>query len=295
MSARLNAHLALFIVALIYGANYLIAKGVMNGGYLTPSAFIWLRVTGATLLFFLLDGQIRGATPIEKKDIPRLLLSGLFGVALNQLLFFMGLERTSPINASIIMITTPIIVLITSAVLIQERVRKIQIIGVLLGASGALFLLLSKGEVHLKEGTQFGDFLILLNAISYAIYLVIVKKIMRKYRTLSVIKWIFLIGWVYVSVVAIPDIIHTSWHIMPGKIVLSISYVILCTTFAAYLLTAWAIRHLSPNVIGVYIYLQPVFATFFSYLILGEIIHAPQLISALVIGIGVYLVGMKST
>ncbi len=294
MSPRVRAHLALLTVALIYGANYIIAREVMVKGYLSPKAFIWLRVTGASLLFLFTDRLTLSSERIERKDLLLLAVCALFGVALNQLLFFMGLERTSPINASIIMITTPMLVLIFAALLLKERIRIIQVLGILIGGAGAAMLILSKGKIALDRGDTLGNVFILLNAMSYALYLVLVKRLMRKYRALTVIKGVFLTGWIYISLIAVPDLLDTAWSAMPGHIVASIGYVILFTTFLAYLLTAWAIKHLSSGVVGAYIYLQPVFATAFSYLFLSEVIHLNQLLSGVIIAIGVMLTGKRA-
>ena len=116
MNKVLKAHLTLILVNVVYAANYLVAKGIMPD-YIGPSGFIVYRVTGAVILFFIIKTRVKET--IEKKDWIKLGLAGLFGVAINQLLFFNGLNLTSPINASIIMTSNPIMVLIISHLLIR--------------------------------------------------------------------------------------------------------------------------------------------------------------------------------
>ena len=114
------AHLALFIVALVYGLNYIIAKDVMVGGYLHPFTFILLRVVTATFLLWITD-LLLVRDKVDKKDLPYLALCGLFGVAANQLLFFSGLKLTSPIHASLIMTCSPVLVLVMAQIFLKEK------------------------------------------------------------------------------------------------------------------------------------------------------------------------------
>ncbi|GIV44816.1 MAG: hypothetical protein KatS3mg035_1939 [Bacteroidia bacterium] len=192
ISKSLKAHLALFGANLIYGINYTIAKDVMPQ-YLQPSGFVVFRVLGASLLFWVL-GSIYKNEIIEKKDWFRLILSAVFGVAINQLFFFEGLSRTTPINAGILMVVTPILVLVISNIILREKITFLKIAGIATGISGALFLLLSKGKGSFGNDTFLGDIFIFLNAASYAIYLVIVKPLMFKYHPVTVMKWVFLLG-----------------------------------------------------------------------------------------------------
>ena len=189
MSSLLRAHLALLIVNLIYGANYLIAKGLMPE-LIEPSGFILLRVLGATTLFWILRLFVK-LQPIESEDYPRLILCGLFGVAGNQLFFFNGLNLTSPINASIIMTANPILVLLMASVLIGERISRVRVLGIAFGAAGAIWLILTSADGSRLSGNWLGDLMILINAASYAVYLVLVKPLMQKYSPATVISWCF--------------------------------------------------------------------------------------------------------
>ena len=120
MNNKLIAHLCLFGANLIYAINYTVAKNVMPD-FIQPLGFIFLRVSGALLLFWI-TFRLFFYQKIERKDILKLVLCGLFGVAINQMLFFKGLNLTTPINASVIMVTNPILVLIVGAILISEKI-----------------------------------------------------------------------------------------------------------------------------------------------------------------------------
>jgi drug/metabolite transporter (DMT)-like permease len=293
----LRAHLALLIVNIIYGANYLLAKGLMPN-LIGPSGFILCRVIGATLLFWVLRVFVK-TDPIIKKDFPRLILCGLFGVAINQLFFFNGLNLTSPINSAIIMTSNPILVLVFASIMIGEKITPIRVIGISAGAIGAISLILSSADSSLLSGNPKGDVMILINALSYAIYLVLVKPLMQNYSPLTVISWVFLIGTIIVFPIGISQFNDINWVNFSLGNWLALAFVIICTTFLAYLLNIFAIKSLSPGTVSSYIYLQPIMATLFALLFVwlgwSEINYSGgitiiKVLSTLMIFAGVYLV-----
>lgn len=290
---NLYPHLALLGANLIYGINYTVAKDVMSDGYVQPSAFILMRVSGALFLFWLVY-LITGREKINKKDFIRLALCGLFGVAANQLMFFNGLDHTTPINASIIMTTNPILVLIASAFLLREPIRWVRIAGIIVGMAGAVALITSNlGEgsdgFGLGSSTFSGDLMILTNAASYGIYLVIVSPLMRKYKPLTVITWVFTFGIFMVLPFGLNELPETNWN-MPGYIIGEIAFVVVATTFLAYLLNIFALKALPPPVVSTYIYLQPVLATIFAIWLANYQIGWLQVASTMLIFVGVFLV-----
>jgi len=177
MQNKTKAYIAAFLVALIYGLNYTIAKDVMPT-YIKPFGFIVLRVLGATILFWILSFFVV-KQKIERTDFIRLFFAALFGVCLNMLAFFKGLSMTSPINASVIMVTSPIIVLVLSAFILKERITLIKVLGVLIGLIGAVILIIYGQSIIPGDKPFYGNMLILLNATSYGLYLIIVKKPFR--------------------------------------------------------------------------------------------------------------------
>lgn len=282
------AHIYLFIVAVIYGANYTIAKGVLSEGYMGPNGFIFLRVSSGAILFFLFH-KFFVNEKVEKKDLGLIALCGLFGVAINQLCFFNGLKLTSPVNASLIMLTTPILVLIASSLYIREKITLQKIIGILIGAAGASFLILGTNNNPTNQSSIWGDLLILINASSYAIYLVLVKKLMQKYNPTTIVKWVFLFGFFYVSPFGIKEFLATDPSSFPPNIWLSIAFVIFGTTFLNYLLNAKALTIVNPSVVSAYIYLQPLIATLIAILFSGFKLEKVTIYSGLLIAIGLYI------
>jgi drug/metabolite transporter (DMT)-like permease len=292
LSKRLKAHIALLIVALIYGSNYSIAKVVLDQEYMQPLGFILLRVISGVLLFHLFH-LLFVREKIKKSDWWLFLLCGLFGVAINQMFFFLGLKKTTPINASLIMTTTPILVLVISALMIGERITLRKVLGIITGAAGAILLISYGQQVAFKKEGLIGDLFVLTNATSYGIYLVIVKTLMRRYHPITVVKWVFTFGVLFVIPFGGSDLFATEWGSFPAYIWLAIAFVLLFTTFIAYLFNAYALVTVNPSVVSIYIYLQPLFATAIALLMAQDQLDWIKIVSAVLIFIGVYLVSIK--
>ena len=295
MNDTVKSHLALFGANLAYGANYVVAKGLMPDP-IGPNGFIFFRVSGAALLFWLLY-LLFFYEPIKRNDFVRLAICGLFGVACNQLLFFNGLMLTSPVNAPVIMTTTPILVLILSAVILKQKVLTLQWVGVVIGAVGSVMLTLLNSEQSFATG--IGDVFIFLNAISYSFYLILVKPLMETYRPITVISWVFLFGLVYVSIwpYTLPEAMAVDWGKFDFDKTWRFLFVVVGVTFVPYLLNIFSMKKLSAYIAAVYIYTQPILATFFIYVfyLLGKEDYTgdfnwTKVVSSLLIFGGVYLV-----
>lgn len=286
--AAIFVHGAILTVALIYGANYSIMKTV-TPEFILPTGLVIIRVFSATLLFWLI-------TPKEKieskKDYLTLALCGVFGIALNQIFFIKGLALTIPINASVIMTSTPIMVLIASSIILKERITSLKLLGIALGFTGA-FLLLTGGGIHFGGDTFWGDIMILINALSYGMYLVIVKPMLVKYKPLTVVKWIFTFGCFYVLPFGFVEFTSIDWAIIPQQQFYALGYIIVFTTFLTYLLNGWALKYISPSVVGYYIYLQPIIATTIAIIFRGDALTFNTVLFSSLIFIGVFLVSWK--
>lgn len=287
----LQAHLALIIVNIIYAANFSIAKEVMPA-YVQPFAFVLMRVGGALVLFWIV-GTFFIKEKVDKKDLPRMALLAVFGVALNQLLFLKGLSLTQPINGAIIMTSNPIIVMIIAAVFLKEKISFQKITGIGIGIIGALIMLIYGKDFSLGSETIFGDMLILINSVSWALFVVLVKPLMKKYNTFTVVKWVFLFGFVYVLPFGLTEIQDVNWQQLPPQIWRDILFVVLATTFLAYVLNTYALRALSPSVVSIYIYLQPFLASLIAILYYkNDELDLRKLTAGVLIIFGVYLVSM---
>lgn len=291
MKKAWHIHGALTLVGLIYGANYVIAKGVMPN-YLTPNAFIMIRASVATLLFWLFHWFTSKEKVQHKRDYILFAKCAVFGVMANQLIFFNGLNLGSPVNASIIMTMNPIIVLLLSYWILKEGITKMKVIGILIGATGAI-LLVARKEISFDNNSFLGDIFILLNATFYGIYLILVRPLMQRYEAITVIKWVFLFGTLMIIPFGLYPLTETNFTTFTPAVWGAIAYVILGTTFLAYLLNAMALKFVSSTTVGYYIYLQPVFATFIAVSLGMEDFRWEKALFALMIFFGVYLVSKK--
>ncbi|MBZ0243776.1 MAG: DMT family transporter [Bacteroidales bacterium] len=291
MKSRTAALIAAFIANLIYGINYVVAKGIMPD-YLQPRAVIFVRVIVAALLFWLITAFI-ATEKVSKKHLFQIAIAAFFGVATNQILFFEGLNLTTPINASIIMVGVPIAVLLFSQWIHKERITKTKILGIALGSFGAAYLILGSGEISFHQGTFIGNILILLNASAYALYLVLIKPIMKHYKALTVMRWVFLFGAIYIIPFTLPIALKANWSEIPFDIWLSITYVIVFTTFFAYLLNNFSLKTLHPSTNSAFIYLQPVFSSVVALSMRKDTLEIQEVVAALFIFAGVYFVSRK--
>lgn len=289
MNRRSIALSLVSIATLIYGVTFTIAKDVMPF-YVKPDAFILLRVLGATVVFWL-AGLFVKSQKIEKQDYKKIILASFFGIALNMLCFFKGLSLTSPISASVMMVTSPIMVLIFSSILLKEKIIKRKIIGVFVGLIGAILLIVygNNGD-NTDTDSTLGNFLVFINAASYGLYLVLVKKLISKYHPITFIKWFYLFGLVLVIPFSFIEFTEISWTSMPTDIYLKVGFVIFFTTCITYLFNLYGLSKLKPTTVGVFIYLQPVIATIFALSMGSDSLSFIKIGASVVIFSGVYLV-----
>ena len=290
-----KAHIALLGANLIYGVNYIIAKGIMPDK-IGPSAFVFIRIICGTFLFWFFKSFIKGK--VERKDMLRLLLCGFLGAAANQLLFFHGINLTSPIDASIIMTTTPVIVLVFSVFILKEKITTRKLLGISIGSIGAVTLILY-GNSSGGTSSFLGNLFVFLNASCYGLYLVIAKPLMKKYNALTVISWVFLFGIIFMLPFGLPDFMSTDFSAFDLNTYLVIGFVVIFTTFLAYLFNIYALNYVSPSVNSSYIYLQPaisfIMVSIYAYVLMQDQytndINLVKIFCCLMVIVGVYLLG----
>ena len=293
MKASLKVHLALFMVSLIYGATFTIAKQVMPH-YVQPFAFILLRVSVAAVCIFIFHSLFIKQKISDWKDIRQLCISALFGVAFNMLLFFKGLSITTPINGSVLMMNTPIFVVVFATLYLKEPLSLQKVIGILIAAFGAILLMGGAG-FNFSSETVWGDVMVSANAIIYAFYLVYAKSLMHKYHPLTVTMWSFVFGWFVVLPFGYSEFLQIDFASFTPKIWLFVGFVTVGSTFLTYVLNAYALRNASSSLVGSYIYLQPVLATLIAILSGKDLLTLEKLGYILIIFAGVFLVSWKRT
>tara|TARA_Y100000385_G_scaffold219315_1_gene228714 strand:- start:307 stop:1209 length:903 start_codon:yes stop_codon:yes gene_type:complete len=293
MNNRILALLAAFSATTIYGLNHTIAKVIMPN-YIGAFGFIMLRVVGAASLFWLLS-LFTPKEKIDRKDYPRIFFGALLGMCINMLMFFKGLQLSTPINSGVIVTLTPIIILILSAFFLKEKLTSLKFLGIILGFSGALLLILygNTTQVINAPNVTLGNSMMLINSICYGSYLVIVKPLTKKYNTITLMKWMFLLGIFMTFPVTYTEFSAVSWNTLPFEAIWRMAFVIIGTTFLTYLFNVYALKTLPATTIGAFTYLQPLITILYAVITGNDVLDGVKFSACLLVFLGVYLVSKK--
>ena len=272
----------------IYALNHTIAKDVMPT-YIQGFGFSGIRLIGATIAFWLF-GLLMPKQHIDKADRSAFLRAAFFGMAINMLAFFKGLEYSTPINSTVIITTTPIMVFLFSVILLKENIRPKRAIGVLIGFLGALSLVLFSQQAPANApDISLGNFLFIANASTYGLYMIYVKPLSEKYNTIHLLKWLFLIGLLMTMPFTLPELLEVDFQQMPHSVWWRIGFVVFGTTVMTYLLMVYAIRHLRATSLSVFTYLQPIIGIVYAALVGADFMTPVKWIAMSLVLLGVFL------
>ncbi len=292
MKSTTKAHLAVFFANLIFGVNFSMVK------YITPSVIKpfglnVVRVLVTSLLLWIMYVVQPKGEKIRKEDFKLLLLCALTGVTTNQLLFIKGLSMTYSTHASLLILSTPLLITVMAFAVLKETLSWLRIAGLICGISGAMILILSGTKSGTGNQVLLGDIFVFLNAISYSFYFILVKPLLLRYTPIQILRWVFTLGGLMILPFGWTEFTDTSWEVFTGLHWASLAFVVLGATFLAYHLNIYGLGHLKASSTGTYIYIQPFFAALVAILFLNEPITIDKLISALLIFAGVFLVNKK--
>lgn len=293
MNTTTKAHLAVLGTNLFFAANFTLVK-MIAPALIGAFGLNVYRAGLSMVLFWAVWVLGKTSARIERKHWGRFILCALTGVAINQMLFLKGLTLTSTVHASLLMLTTPLLITLFALWVLKERLTLAKALGLALGIGGATLLILAKESSAHATDYLFGDILILVNAISYSVYFILVKPLMQHYSSLHVIRWIFTLGFLFIlpfgwSQAAAVDFSNWNWHHLAA-----LAGVVVTGTFLAYYFNTYGIQHLGAGTTGAYIYTQPVFAVIIAALVLGEEVSWQKALAAVLIFSGVYLVNTRS-
>ncbi len=287
-----KAHLSILGANLFFGVNYAIAKGIMPN-FLMPNGFTLMRIVSAFSLFYFISLFTKREI-IQRKDYPRFIAAGFLGVAFNQFIFLNGLNFTSPIDSAIIVTINPILVMIIASMAIGERITLMKVFGMIVGATGALLIILNRGVISFSSEHLLGNLMIFMSTFAYAGYLVVAKPLMQRYDPLTVMRGVFFVGLIFITPLGIGDLINTSWSTIPASVWGSIFFVLLGATFIAYLLMSWGLKQVKATTVSIYNYTQPVIASIVAVVIGQDVIDTPKIIATVMVFLGVYFVSGPS-
>jgi drug/metabolite transporter (DMT)-like permease len=290
---RIKAHLALIGTNIFFAINFSAVKYLINNHFIQPFGLNFIRMFFTTLLLWMFYFLNPVKITVRKIHYKRFIICALLGIVINQLLFIKGLSMTFSIHASLLMLTTPIFITIIAAFILKEHLHKFKILGLLLGISGALVLIMARKNTGNGSNVIWGDIFVIINAICYSCYFILVKPLMKRYSAMSVIRVLFTIG----TFIALP-ICWNEFTAIPWShyTVLSTSILLLIVvggTFFAYTFNLYGIKHLGASVSGSYIYTQPFFATVIAMIFMNETLDIYKIIGGIFIFSGVYFVTKK--
>lgn len=287
---NLAPHIALLAVQVFFGASAILGKLALAD--LPPLAIVGFRVGCGAIAFYILQ-RFRGSLRLDKpKHYLYFAVFALFGIVLNQLLFFTGLSLTTATNTSLLAVLIPVFAIVVSAAVGNDVLTWRKILGVFIAALGVVYLI-DPAKASFSSATTQGDILIILNSLSYAVYLAIAKKLVSHYGALKSIAWLFIFG----SFVNVPFGLYSLSTVDFGNVSstawLSLAAVIIFPTILAYYWNAWALARVEPSVVAVYVYLQPIIGTVLAITILGEEWKNRLFLAMILIFVGVFLVTRK--
>jgi drug/metabolite transporter (DMT)-like permease len=285
------AHLSLLAANIIYGLNYSIAKSVMPEA-IKPFALVSLRSLLTAALFWI-TSLFMPKDPVKNKDLLYLFGCSFFGVVINQTLFLVGLDMTSPINSSIILSTNPIFAFVFAALILKEKITLLKGSGLAIGLSGVLLLILQNGTPDIASSTFLGDIYTLVNTVSWAFYTVIIKNMLEKYHPVTVMKWTFLFGMITNIPVGYHQWSTMDWTSINLRAWLGIGFVVIFATYLGYLLITFGLRRLSPTIVSTYTYTQPIIAAYLATVMGQDHIDMIMISSAFLIFAGVFVVSRQ--
>lgn len=292
----LKGHGAMLGANAMWGLMSPVAKAVMAGGVVTPLVVTDLRVAGAMLLFWTAS-LFRRPEHVPPADMMKLFGASLLAIVFNQGCFIFGVGMTSPVDASIITTSMPLVAMILAAVLLKEPVTGKKLLGIAAGATGALLLILGSSGAEAAGATGgksvWGDLLVLLAQCSYALYIVLFKNFVGRYSPVTIMKWMFSYSFVCLLPFSYDDLIATEWTALERNALLSLGYIVVGSTFLSYILVIVGQKLLRPTVAGMYNYVQPLVASIVAVCWGMDSFNLSKILSVVLIFGGVYLVTMS--
>lgn len=288
MNKNLQGHLLALSANVLWGLMAPIGKSALSE--FTPLSVTTFRMVGAAVCFWILSFCCK-QEHVNHRDLLKLFFAALFALVFNQGVYIFGLSLTSPIDASIVTTTLPIVTMIIAAIYLKEPVTGKKVLGIFAGAMGALILIASSQNASGgANGSIWGDILCLMAQISFSIYLTVFKGLSQRYSPITLNKWMF----VYASMCYIPfsyhDIAAIQWDNVPLEAILQVSYVVIGGTFLAYICLMGAQKQLRPTVVSMYNYMQPTVASIVAIALGMAAFNVQKGIAVVLVFLGVYFV-----
>ena len=290
---KLKGHSSMLGANVMWGLMSPVAKFVMVGGAVTPLVVTDLRITGAMVLFWIAS-FFQKPERVAPKDLLKLLGASLLAIVFNQGCFIFGVGLTSPVDASIITTSMPLLAMVLAAIYLKEPITGKKVLGIAVGATGALLLILGSHQVSEAKAAGnhyiWGDLLVLLAQFSYALYFVLFKNFVNKYSLITIMKWMFTYAFICALPFSYNDLLHTEWKSLQNTEIGALVFIVVGSTFVSYVLIVIGQKNLRPTIAGMYNYVQPLVASIVAVCWGMDTFNFVKIISVALIFGGVYLV-----
>lgn len=283
----LTPHLALIAVQILFGTWPILGKIVLK--YMSVTSLMTCRLVGGTIVFLAIQRDIKSVLGMQRRDLGLVILSSLLGVVGNQFLYVKGLSLSTVINATLISTSIPAFALIISMLFGYDQLSLRRVIGILLAASGVIYLV-DPLRADVASHATLGNLLMITSSFLYGAYIVLSKNLLERYGALNVITWIFFVGSVMAAPVGVYSLTNENFEAIGWGIWLIVVFIILLPTVGAYYLNGWALTKVAPSVVAVYIYFQPLIAFGLAPVLLGESWNWRTVVASLMIFTGVAIV-----
>jgi len=290
---KLNGHLAMLVANILFGLNNPVSRSLMPETF-DPVLLTFFRISGGFLLFWASALFVK-VEKVPLRDKVLFFFAAFFALTANQIPFFLGLSKTSPIDAAIVVTTLPILSMIFAAFIIKEPITFKKAFGVILGASGALFLIFGQYNVRVGNGNLIGNAVVFLAVISFALYLTLFKKLISRYSPFTIMRWLFLFGTIQCYPFAHSAIVNFDSNVLTVNVMLKVVYVVFFASFISYLLLAAGQKVLLPTTLSMYNYMQPIVASLATVAMGLDNFRMEHVVSAVLVFAGVYFVTQSKT
>lgn len=253
-------HIVCFIAYAIFGFNIIVCKDLTSGGLISPLTIFCLRSMGAGALFWFIS-LFLPKEKVDRKDYIKIFAASMLGFFVCQITFLVGLPYITPMDCSILTALSPIYTMGIAAIALKEPITFKKVGGVVLSFVGIIYLIMSKTSLGgTAETTTFGIIMLILNSLSFSMYLGIFKPLIGKYSVVTFMKWIFLFAFAVSFPFSAGELITLQWSSIPTIQLAELSYLIICATFITYFLIPVGQKRIRPTLVSMYSYVQPIIA-----------------------------------
>ncbi len=294
VQSKTVGHMAALGAVICFALNIPASSYILDNKILEPLPYTFVRVTGGMLFCWICSFFVKQEPVSNKRDFLGFILWGFLGLGTFFFLFAKGIEGTSPIDASIIMTITPVMVLIISAIVFKEKITSRKGIGISLAMGGALLVILLMGHKPGKESSVIGNILVWGAATIYALYLVFTRNISQRYSSLILLRWFFLFAFLCYFPFGIKPFIESDLVRHGDATAIWITtFIAIFPTAVGYLLLPIAMHSINTTVISMYNYSIPIIASAVSIAMHQAHLQWNEPIAAVLVITGVYLVNMS--